>query len=148
MNESAAGASVRMLCPACGAVNRLPFYRIHDWPRCGRCAQPLLPGQVAQLGGRNLLQLIECSELPTVVGVWPREPAYGRLSKVYDQAARALQGQAQLFHVDGRGDDFVRLGFQVREFPTLLVLHRGHVRARRVGAGPLNELEAWLREQL
>ena len=134
----------RMMCPNCGAVNRFSVYRVHDNPRCGRCHEPLSRASVGTARSNQLMALLECHAMPTVIGIWPQAQAHERLEKVFAQAACVLEGQAQLFHIDSGDDRFLRLGFQITEFPTILVLKDGHVLARRSGTRRLNDLHQWI----
>ncbi len=52
------------VCPACGAVNRIPDSRLHDNPKCGKCKEPIFTRKPLELRDHNFAKFIAKSDLP------------------------------------------------------------------------------------
>ena len=48
-----------LLCPACGAVNRVPEARLGENPKCGKCHARIFPDHPVRLGRDNFLAYIQ-----------------------------------------------------------------------------------------
>lgn len=132
-----------VVCPACGAKNRIPAARLTDEPNCGRCGQPLLPGRPVELDDARFDAVVQGSDLPVLVDFWaPWCGPCRAMAPQFEQAALQLQGRALLIKVNS--DDSPRLAarFGIRSIPTLVRLDGGREVTRRAGALPLAQIVA------
>ncbi|MGC8504639.1 MAG: thioredoxin domain-containing protein, partial [Acidithiobacillus sp.] len=63
-------STIMVVCPACGAVNRLPAARLSENPKCGKCHAPLLPDHPVNLSSDRFASYIARNDLPVVVDFW------------------------------------------------------------------------------
>lgn len=132
-------------CPACGAQNRLapnPKGR----PRCREC-KALLPW-IVDASSASFASEVD-SALPVVVDLWA--PWCGPCRMVGPALERFAQdhaGQVKLVKVNVDEAPDLAQRFQAQSIPTLLVLRRGEIRDRIVGALPPPELARALERHL
>ena len=56
-----------LVCPSCGAKNRVPEEKLHAQPSCGQCHQLLLPLALIDLNEEKYSQFIENSDLQVLI---------------------------------------------------------------------------------
>jgi thioredoxin 2 len=66
------------------------------------------------------------------------------VSPALEQLARDLAGQVKLVKVNVDASPQTSRRFRAQAIPTLLVLRRGQVAARQIGAAPLTALRTWV----
>ncbi len=143
--DSAAQATV-VTCENCGKKNRLPV-AAGGAPRCGNCHRPL--PWVVDAGDDTFAQVVEQASLPVLVDLWaPWCGPCRMVSPVLQHLAGELAGKLKLVKVNADEAPQTSARFEVQAIPTLLLIHRGEVVARQVGAAPAPALRSWLAEAL
>ena len=61
---------MELVCPHCGAVNRVPPERIQDQPKCGKCGAGVLPPSPIELTQAGFERFIGRNDLPVLVDFW------------------------------------------------------------------------------
>ncbi len=141
-----------IVCPECGAKNRIPEEKSHLRPKCGRCGTPLYQGadgQVVELGDHNFQQVVNESLLPVLVDFY--SPTCGpcqMLAPVIQELARRYRGRAVICKLDTSRHPMTAARFQIRGVPTLLFFSKGQLQDQVVGAVPRQELEQRLERLL
>ena len=112
-------------------------------PRCGNCHQPL--PWIADAGDDTFAEIAEAASVPVVVDLWaPWCGPCRMVSPALAQVATELAGQVKLVKVNVDDSPKIQQRFEVQAIPTLIVLRRGQVAARRSGAAPAADLRAWV----
>jgi thioredoxin 2 len=133
-------------CQDCGRKNRVPA-EASGRPKCGHCGA-WLPW-VADAGDDSFASVAEQAAIPVVVDLWaPWCGPCRMVSPALEQLARELAGRIKLVKVNV--DDAPRLSerFGVQAVPTLLVLRKGELISRQVGAAPAPVLRTWVEQAL
>ena len=130
-------AKLHTACPHCGATNRVPAARIDEHPVCGRCAQPLLDGQVLALTDADFDAVALATDRPMLVDFWAAWCGPCRMmSPAFAQAAQQLGDRALLVKVDTDANPQLAQRFAIRSIPTLVKIVQGREVARSSGAQP------------
>ena len=133
-----------IVCPGCGAKNRIPDDKQHLTPKCGRCGTRLSAsaGNVIELSDQNFQQVVNNSALPVLVDFY--SPTCGpchALAPVIEQLAGQYAGRAVICKLDTSRHQMTAAQFQIRGVPTLIFFKNGQPADQVVGAVPGQELE-------
>jgi thioredoxin 2 len=133
-------------CPHCGRRNRVPA-AASGYPRCGNCHQPL--PWITDAGDNDFAEVAEAASLPVVVDLWaPWCGPCRMVSPALAQVATEMAGRIKLVKVNVDEAPRLQQRFGVQSIPTLLVLRKGEVIARQVGAVPEPAIKNWVNQAL
>lgn len=129
-------------CPHCGRRNRVPAGGTGK-PRCGQCHQ-WLPW-IASAGDADFADVAEGASVPVLIDLWATWCGPCRMvSPSLEQLAGEYAGALKLVKVDIDAAPGLSRRFEVQAVPTLMVMDKGRVLARKSGAAPVAELRSWL----
>lgn len=135
-----------MVCPGCGAKNRVPAEKQHLAPKCGRCGLSLVgapvSGLVNPLVDAQFHQRVEQSSMPVLLDFY--SPTCGpcrMIAPVVDALAQEYAGRLLVFKLDTSSQQMTASRFQIRGVPTLLFFKDGQVVDQLVGAAPRSDIE-------
>ena len=135
-----------VVCDHCGRKNRVPA-AAQGTPRCGNCASPL--AWIADAGDADFAEVAEQAKPYVVVDLWATWCGPCRMvSPALEQVAHELAGRVKLVKVDIDQSPRLAQRFQVQAVPTLLLLDKREVIARKTGAAPAPALRQWVEETL
>jgi len=133
-------------CPNCGRRNRVPAVAA-GYPRCGNCHK-LLPW-IVDAGDGTFAEIAEAASLPVVVDLWaPWCGPCRMVSPALEQVATDMAGRIKLVKVNVDDSPRLQQRFGVQSIPTLLVLRRGEVISRQIGAVPEPAIKNWVNQAL
>lgn len=141
--------ALKIACPSCHALNRVPTARLTDAPVCGRCKQPLFTAHPLVLATGNFDRHVVEAELPVLVDFWaPWCQPCRMMAPHFEEAAGHLEPAVRLAKVDTEAEPGLGARFDIRSIPTLALFHRGRELARRSGAMGATDIVRWVRTQL
>ncbi|PYP09686.1 MAG: thioredoxin [Gemmatimonadetes bacterium] len=134
-------------CPFCDTLNRVDLSRIGQHPKCGTCGKPILLDRPLAVSDANFAQVTADTTVPVVVDFYADWCGPCKImAPLLDDAARRRAGELLIVKLDTDRNPVTGQRFGIRGIPTLIAFRSGKEVARRVGAVPPAELEAFLNE--
>ncbi|MGZ5101149.1 MAG: thioredoxin TrxC [Usitatibacter sp.] len=137
--------NIHIVCPHCGATNRVLPERVGDGPRCGKCHQALFDGHPVELDEAGFNRHIASNDLPVVVDFWA--PWCGpclAMAPEFEKAAAMLEPAARLVKVNTEAAQNLAQRFNIRSIPTMALFRGGREIARQSGAMGAASIVSWV----
>nr|WP_297531015.1 thioredoxin TrxC [uncultured Roseateles sp.] len=147
-DHSAAAVSLHIVCPSCGAKNRVPRERLGESPDCGRCSTPLMRAEALDLTPEVFDKYIAGTELPVVVDCWAEWCGPCRMMTPQFEKAAAMLPEVRFVKLDTEAAPQQSARYGIRSIPTMLLFLDGQEIARASGAMPAEAIVDWVRKQL
>ena len=141
--------SLHIVCPHCGAVNRIPAARLGNAPKCGKCHRPLFQARPIELTSANFESQINRNDIPVLVDFWaPWCGPCKMMTPAFAQAAYQLEPQVRLAKLNTEVEQTIGARFGIRSIPTLALFRGGRELARQPSAMGTVDIVSWARMHL
>lgn len=136
--------SRHIVCPHCGAVNRIPESRLDDGPKCGKCREILFVGHPLTLDGNSFQKHVSRNDIPLLVDFWaPWCGPCKMMAPAFEQAAKELEPRMRVAKLNTEDAPAIASQFRIQSIPTLALFRGGKEIARQPGAMGAADIVRW-----
>ena len=135
---------MHLVCPECGAINRVPDQRLADGPVCGTCKAALLAAQPIVLTDSSFNHFIAHTELPIVIDFWAAWCGPCKMMAPHFSEAARQMPRVRFAKVDTEAATLTTARFSIRSIPTLVLFKGGQEIARQPGAMQAGDITRWI----
>ncbi len=138
-----------IVCPHCGAINRIPGDRSATAAQCGSCKSKLFAGHPQAVDAAAFDRHIGKNDVPVVVDVWaPWCGPCRSMAPQFEKAAQMLEPDVRLLKLNSDEQPAISARYDIRSIPTMLLFKGGKLAARTAGAMDAGSIAAWVKSNL
>lgn len=138
-----------IVCPQCGALNRVPGDRPALYAKCGACHAALFDGHPAAVDEAGFARHLRHDGIPVLLDVWaPWCGPCRTMAPMFERAAATLEPQVRLLKLNADEAPQVSAQLGVRGIPAMFLFRGGQTLAQTAGARDANAIIGWVRQHL
>ena len=137
-----------IVCPSCGAKNRVPEDKLNAQPTCGQCHQNLIALAPIELNEQNFSKFVSHSDLPIMIDLWAEWCGPCKMMAPHFAEVAKNNPHVVFAKIDTEANPRLSSAFNIRSIPTLVLMNKTTEVARISGALRANQLQEWLDQQL
>jgi len=132
-------------CPFCATLNRVDLSRIAQHPKCGKCGKPILLDRPIAVSDATFERVTADTTVPVLVDFYADWCGPCKMmAPLLDAVARKRAGEVLIAKLDTDKNPATGMRFGIRGIPTMILFRGGQEIARRVGAVPPKDLDAFV----
>ena len=139
--------SVKVVCPHCGKVNKIPKKESYAKANCGHCKESMLEQKPLEVDKEDLLHVLVNSDIPVVVDFWA--PWCGpciQMAPAFEEASQELSLQVQFLKVNTEEHQDLGAIYGIESIPTMIMFKGTKEQERVSGAMSAGRLVSWSKQ--
>jgi thioredoxin 2 len=141
--------SKHIVCPHCGAINRVPGDRSATAANCGTCKSKLFAAKPLAVNSAAFDRHTSKNDIPVLVDVWaPWCGPCRSMAPQFERAAEMLGPDVRLLKLNSDEEQAISARYNIRSIPTMLLFKDGKLKAQTAGAMDATSIAAWARSNL
>ena len=141
--------SKHIVCPHCGAINRVPGDRSATGANCGTCKSKLFAAKPLAVNSAAFDRHTSRNDIPVLVDVWaPWCGPCRSMAPQFERAAEMLEPDVRLLKLNSDEEQAISARYAIRSIPTMLLFKDGKLKAQTAGAMDASRIAAWTRANL
>jgi len=138
-----------IVCPSCGALNRVPAARPALTAKCGGCRHALFEHHPVEVDEAGFERHVRSNGIPVLLDVWaPWCGPCRTMAPQFERATSLLEPDVRLLKLNADQPPNVSARPGVRGIPAMFLLDRGAVVAQTTGAMNAEAIARWARDNL
>jgi thioredoxin 2 len=141
--------SVKVVCPHCGKVNKIPQKESYTKANCGHCKASMLNQKPLEVDKEDLLHILVNSDIPVIVDFWA--PWCGpclQMAPAFEEASETLSLKAQFLKVNTEEQRELGALYNIQSIPTMIVFKGTKEHERISGAMSAGRLVNWAKQYI
>jgi thioredoxin 2 len=140
----------QLVCPNCGAANRIPDGKDAREAKCGKCHEQVLTGGPIEVTTAQLDAHRKGTKgAALLLDVWaPWCGPCRSMAPQFAAAAKTLEPQVRLLKLNSDAEPNAASALGVSGIPALFLIRDGRVIAQTAGAMPASQIVNWTRSAL
>ncbi len=140
---------MQIVCPSCGAINRIPPGKDPLKARCGKCGGKLFNGKPVEVNDALFAKMVTKTSIPVVVDFWAEWCGPCKMmAPEFAKAAAAMEPRVRFVKVDTERNPVTANQFRIQSIPTLMLFSGGRPVAQTAGAMSAAQLQQWIEANL
>lgn len=113
---------MRVICPHCLSINKVPKKESYKKANCGKCKESLLENKIVKLSEENFDEIVVNSDLPVIIDFWaPWCGPCKMMAPIFEKCAKEYPLQMLFAKVNTEEEQYLGGRFGIRSIPTLMV---------------------------
>ena len=138
-----------IVCPHCGAINRIAKTRLSDKPSCGKCKKMLFTGFPIELSDQNFSKIISKSDIPILIDFWAEWCGPCKMmAPAFAEASSQLEPNVILAKLNTEHAQQTAAQFAIRSIPCIILFKNGKEFSRKTGAMGAPQIIQWAQSLL
>jgi len=141
--------TMQIVCPSCGAINRIPAGRDPLKAKCGKCGGKLFNGKPVDISDALFGKLVAKTSIPVVVDFWADWCGPCKMmAPHFAQVAAEMEPRVRFVKLDTERNPMVANHFRIQSIPALKIFKNGKVVAETAGAMQAAQLKQWIESSI
>jgi thioredoxin 2 len=136
---------IKVVCPHCLKVNRVPKKDEYMKAKCGHCGGNLLDNAPIQADDSNFDYILANTDLPVIVDFWAEWCGPCKMfAPAFNEVSRSLPLKAQFVKINTETAQMTAAKNRIRSIPTIVAFKNGAEVHRVSGALPAPQFHGWV----
>ncbi len=141
--------ALQIVCPSCGAINRIPAGKDPLKAKCGKCGGKLFNGKPVALTDANFARMVTKNSIPVVVDFWADWCGPCKMmAPEFARAAAQMEPRVRFAKLDTEANPMTANQFRIQSIPNLMIFKDGKPIAQQAGAMQASQLMQWIKASI